>query len=280
MTRLAAAAFALLVSSAAFAQEPADQPMAAQVAHMRSKGCAGHPGVASPLHWSPELARAAQRIAKGEAPLAAAEKEGFRATRISHAAIKGPRQAAEAASALAKHYCESVTDPQFTDFAFDHQGSNWIVVLAARLELQELGDTRAVALKVFDLVNEARSHARRCGDETFQPAPPLHYNLRLERAAALHAQDMAAQQYLAHVARDGSTPAQRIAHAGYAWNSVGENVASGQKSAEDVVRDWLESPGHCANIMSDDFADMGVAFAVNIKSKPVVYWAQEFGRAK
>jgi uncharacterized protein YkwD len=280
MKCIAALALAAVLPAAALAQEAADQPMAAQVAQMRSRGCAGHAGVASPLRWSPELARAAQRVAKGEAPLAAAEKEGLRVTRISQVKITGPRQAAEAAGVLAQHDCEAVTDPQFTDFAFDHQGSSWLVLFAARVQAPEMGDARAVATKVLALVNDARAHARRCGNEMFQPAPPLRYNLRLERAAALHAQDMAAQQYVDHVSRDGRTFAQRISRAGYDWRSVGENIAAGQKSAEDVVEDWLASPGHCANIMSDDFTEMGVAFAINMKSKPLVYWAQEFGRAK
>ena len=46
---------------------------------------------------------------------------------------------------------------------------------------------------------------------------------------------------------------------------------------EDAVAGWIKSPPHCANLMSQAYREMGVAFAVNAKSKMSVYWAQEFG---
>jgi uncharacterized protein YkwD len=131
---------------------------------------------------------------------------------------------------------------------------------------------------VLALVNDARSLARRCGDRQFAPAPPLRWNALLEHAAAAHARDMAGHNVVEHQGSDGSTPAQRIARAGfYPWRSVGENVAGGQSSPDEVVEDWLASPGHCANIMEPGFAEMGAAFTVDPASRGVVYWAQEFG---
>jgi uncharacterized protein YkwD len=283
MRYIAAAAltvFAVSGAAGAFAQDATQSQVFAQIRKLRSHGCTGHVGTSAPLRWAPELARAAQLVARGEAPIPAAEKEGFRVTRVFNATLTGPQQAAEVTNVLARQYCEALTNPQFTDFGVERQGSKWIVLLAVRLELPDLDDPAAVVAKVLELTNEARSHARYCGDRLFQPAPPLRYNVRLERAAALHAQDMAAQQYLDHVARDGSTPAQRISRAGYRWQSIGENVAAGQRSAQEVVEGWLASPGHCANIMGDDFTEMGAAFSINMKSSPVVYWAQEFGVQK
>jgi uncharacterized protein YkwD len=171
-----------------------------------------------------------------------------------------------------------VTDSALKDFAAHRQGASWEFVLAAPIELPALADRRAVAERVLVLVNEARSHARRCGPQSFDAAPPLRANPRLEDAAARHAQDMAEHDYLDHVSRDGSTFAQRVTRAGYRWQDVGENIAAGQYTPQDVVAAWIASPGHCANLMNPVFVDMGVAFAVNMKSEPVVYWAQEFGR--
>jgi uncharacterized protein YkwD len=282
MKCIAAVVLGLVLSvGIAPAEEPGDQQaLLALVMQARSRGCAGHAGAASPLRWSDALARAAARIGRGEPSLAAVAKEGFRATRVFQANFSGFRRPADVAGTLAQDYCAALTEPQFTDFGFHREGTSWHVVLAARLQLAELADARAVAAKVLALTNQARTQARRCGDQRFEPAPPLRANLRLERAAAAHAQDMAGHQYVEHVGRDGSTFAQRITRARYEWHSVGENVAAGQRTPEDVVQDWLASPGHCANIMSGDFTEMGVAFAVNLDAKDAVYWAQEFGRPK
>ena len=64
--------------------------------------------------------------------------------------------------------------------------------------------------------------------------------------------------------------------AGYVWRSVGENVAAGQPDAETVVKAWLDSPGHCENIMSPNFREMGVAFATAPQGELRILWAQEF----
>lgn len=282
MKRIAAVVLGLLLGiGGARADEPADQQaLLALVAQARSRGCPGHPGVASPLRWSDALARAAVRVGRGEPSLAAVAKEGYRATRVFQANFAGFGRPADVAATLARDYCAAITEPQFTDLGFQREGSTWHVVLAARLQLPELADARAVADKVLALTNQARAQARRCGDRRFDPAPPLQANARLEKAAAVHAQDMAAHRFVAHAGRDGSSFAQRITRARYEWASVGENVAAGQRTPEDVVQDWLASPGHCANIMSGDFTQMGVAFGVNMDAKEVVYWAQEFGRPK
>jgi uncharacterized protein YkwD len=55
---------------------------------------------------------------------------------------------------------------------------------------------------------------------------------------------------------------------------VGENIAYGPKSAEEVVQGWLDSPGHCGNIMDPRFAEMGIAYAAGRASKRGLYWVQ------
>lgn len=277
----AAAVLGIAVAAAASAQTADESRLLALIAQARARGCPGHDGVDAPLHWSAALARAAPLIEnKREPALAAAEKQGYRATRMFHADFDGYRTAADVVKALSKFYCAALTEPKFTDIGLSRRGSTWLVVMAARMDFPQLADRRAVAAQVLQLTNEARGRARRCGDRSFAPAPPLRTNAQLEQAAAQHAGDMAQHEYLEHRGRDGSTPAQRISRAGYDWRSVGENIAAGQGSAQDVVDDWLSSPGHCANLMSPDFAEMGVAYAVNMASRPAVYWAQEFGKPR
>jgi len=80
-----------------------------------------------------------------------------------------------------------------------------------------------------------------------------------------------------HRGTDGSQPAERVTATGYRWRTTGENIAVGQSNADAVVTAWLESPGHCTNIMGPQFTQMGVAFALTPVGKPTIYWAQVFG---
>lgn len=275
--RIAAAAATLAFCAAPVAASTHGQATSI-IAQARASGCAGHPGTGQPLRWSEPVARAAARLERGDKALAALEKEGYRATRVFQATFTGHRDFAQVAKAFTQHYCAALTEPGFADFGVHRSGPRWRVVLAAPLQVPELADRRAAAARVLELTNEARSQPRRCGDKDFGAAPPLRRDPLLERAAAQHAQDMAAHAYLDHRGRDGSTPAQRVERAGYRWRSVGENVAAGQVTPRDVVEDWLRSPGHCANLMSPSFTGMGVAYGVNMNAAAVVYWAQAFGR--
>jgi uncharacterized protein YkwD len=133
-----------------------------------------------------------------------------------------------------------------------------------------------VRARVVELVNAARSKSRRCGTERFSAAPPLSASRKLNDAAAGHARDMARRQYFDHRGRDGSQPRDRVRNAGYQSRLTGENIALGPESAEEVVAGWLQSPGHCANIMDSRFQDIGVGLATGAK-RGQIYWVQNFG---
>ena len=158
------------------------------------------------------------------------------------------------------------------------------VLLAATLGFQaSAGDAvvgrtsdARIRSRVVALVNEARSHARRCGSERFAAAPPLRVSSTLTDAAEAHAADMARRKFFEHRGSDGSQPKDRVARAGYAHRLTGENIALGPQSAEEVVAGWLDSPGHCANIMEPRFQDIGIGLAVGRK-RGQTYWVQEFG---
>ena len=133
-----------------------------------------------------------------------------------------------------------------------------------------------VRARVVELVNAARSHARRCGSEWFAAVPPLDASRLLNEAAADHARDMAKKKFFEHEGSDGSQPRDRVARAGYKSVLTGENIALGPESAEEVVAGWLASPGHCANIMEPRFRDIGVGLATG-KKRGQIYWVQNFG---
>jgi uncharacterized protein YkwD len=133
-----------------------------------------------------------------------------------------------------------------------------------------------VRTRVVDLVNAARSSARKCGRERFAAAPPLNVSRKLTDAAEDHAHDMLTKQYFEHRGADGSQPKDRVLRAGYEPRLSGENIALGPESAEEVVAGWLKSPGHCANIMEPRFRDIGVGLASG-KKRGQIYWVQTFG---
>ena len=65
---------------------------------------------------------------------------------------------------------------------------------------------------------------------------------RLDASAAGHSADQAARQTMTHSGANGSTPGQRMQSAGFGWHTWGENVAAGQRTADEAVSAWLNSP--------------------------------------
>lgn len=148
---------------------------------------------------------------------------------------------------------------------------------AAQAEVRvTTGANAAVLQRVFVLVNDARAKGRKCGRRHFPPVAQLGISAPLGRAAQQHADDMARRGYFDHRAPDGSTPGDRVRRAGYQPRLTGENIAFGAESAEEVVRGWLESTGHCENIMDARFAHVGIGLAEGSR-RGHIYWVQNFG---
>jgi uncharacterized protein YkwD len=128
------------------------------------------------------------------------------------------------------------------------------------------------------LVNAAR---RRRGRR------PLRRNRRLSLAATRHARDMALNNYFSHDSRDGSSFLDRIRRVHYlphygAW-SAGENLAWGSgdyATPKSIVRSWMHSPGHRANILDSSYREIGIGVVfgapVGGVSNAATY-ASEFG---
>jgi uncharacterized protein YkwD len=261
------AAFATALPAAVTAD-----PIAA-VNAVRREGCAGD--AQPPLARDGRLADAARRVAAGAPLRDAVDRSGYRATFSALIHVAGVAKDADLQAAIRANYCAQVAAATVRHAgAYTQSGHVWIV-LAAPFTVPML-DAAAAARRVLALVNEARAAPRRCGGTAYPAASPLAYAPALERAAAAHARDMARRGALGHRGADGSTPGERVLRAGYRWLAVAENVAAGQRDADAVVRSWLASPGHCANIMSGEFTEMGVAFATDAASEAGIYWAQVF----
>jgi len=110
--------------------------------------------------------------------------------------------------------------------------------------------------------------------------PALKANARLTAAAQAKLNDMFAQQYFEHNSPQGRGPADLAKTAGYEYISVGENLAFGNFDNDIVlVQDWMDSPGHRANILNDSYEEIGVAVGQGVYDGKTVWLAvQEFGR--
>ena len=129
--------------------------------------------------------------------------------------------------------------------------------------------------RVVELTNEVRrSHG----------LPDLTVNFQLQEVAQQHSQNMAYQDFFSHTGQDGSQPWDRGLAAGYDYRNYGENIAAGQRTPEEVVQAWVDSPGHFANIINPAFTEIGVGFKY-LADDPgdlrfQTYWSQEFGRQR
>lgn len=247
-----------------------------EVNALRLRGCDGRSGVKTALRPVTKLDETA-RLLSGGAPLAQAlAGANYRALNSASVRLTSPSGDSAVARLLEKNFCEEATSAAFREIGIARRDRVTWIVVAAPFEPPSRADARTVSRRVLELVNEARAQSRRCGAKRFAPVPPLKLNRALGRAALAHAQDMARLDHMTHKSRDGSTPAQRVSRSGYSWKNVAENVAAGQMTPEAAVASWIESPGHCANLMSAQFTEMGVAFAVEPDSGPGIYWAQVF----
>ena len=241
-----------------------------------TRDCAGRQRpAASPLAPSSALA---QVDARTSAELGRAlSGVGYLASSAATIVVSGPRDPHDALRQIELHYCTPLLDARYADIGVARSGSTWRINIARPLIAKDLGDWRHAGQTVLTLVNEARGRPRVCGDRSFAPAPPLAWNDQLAQAALVHSRDMAQRNYFDHVEPGGASVAERATKTGYRWRAVGENIAAGQGSAKQVVAGWLASPGHCENIMSREFAEMGAAYAINPHSAMEIYWTQAFG---
>ncbi|MGF2686196.1 CAP domain-containing protein [Marinobacter sp. DUT-3] len=129
---------------------------------------------------------------------------------------------------------------------------------------------------MLEKVNAARASARSCGSEQFAAAEPLTYNCPIEGAATHHSNDMADHNFFSHTGSDGLRVGARVTATGYEWSVVGENIAAGYDDVDTVVQAWLDSPGHCRNIMDSRFSQFAVDRVDATGADYENYWTQVF----
>ncbi|MCK1988042.1 CAP domain-containing protein [Lysinibacillus fusiformis] len=123
-------------------------------------------------------------------------------------------------------------------------------------------DVNAFEQEVVKLTNAERTKAG---------LSPLQTDDKLMAAAREKSQDMQSNNYFSHTSPTFGSPFDRMKALGIAYKSAGENIAQGQRSPQEVVQAWMDSPGHRANILNGEFTHIGVGYV-----KSGNYWTQQF----
>jgi len=120
-------------------------------------------------------------------------------------------------------------------------------------------------------INTLRAKGCRCSGKRMKPAHALTWNKTLEKSALLHAKEMHKYNFFGHHSIYGKDIGDRLDALGYKWQYVGENLATGQKSFDEAMRDWIKSPSHCKMLMNPNMREVAI-------SKYGKYWVQHFGK--
>ena len=289
---------------------PAGADALATVQMLRAGGCGGILPAAPPVRRNAALDRIAEQWAAGRALAQAAADSGYRPELTGGFHFMGSTDSM--VQQLRRSGCNVVVDRAVRAIGVYQRNSDiWLVLISplapagpasagqgghppAAAQMPAAASAPApprpaplaatgaplLSTRALQLVNEARARGARCGPRQFAPAPPLTFSGTLAGVAFGHANDMAEHNYFEHQDLSGKSPADRVRATGYQEKLVGENIAYGPDSIEDVVQGWLDSPGHCENIMDPRFVEMGIAYAAGRVARHGLYWVQVFAEPR
>ncbi|AGY48392.1 sporulation protein [Bacillus phage Slash] len=119
--------------------------------------------------------------------------------------------------------------------------------------------------QVIKLVNAERAKAG---------LKPLKENWELSRVAEFKSKDMKDNNYFDHNSKTYGSPFTMIKKFGISYKTAGENIAAGQKTPDEVMKAWMNSPGHKANILNAGYTQIGVGYVTG--GSYGSYWTQQF----
>lgn len=122
--------------------------------------------------------------------------------------------------------------------------------------------------QVFNLVNERRKASG---------LAELQFNNTLAQVATYRCIEIIETDVFSHTRPDGTPCYTLFDQYGMVYSAAGENLAAGQMNPDEVVTDWMNSPGHRANILGD-FTDIGIGVAID--KSGCLYWAQSFTKRR
>lgn len=134
-----------------------------------------------------------------------------------------------------------------------------------KINIPSIDDVKALEQQVITLVNQQRAS---------NGLPALKGNWELCRVARYKSQDMINKKYFAHQSPTYGSPFDMMEAFGIKFSAAGENIAYGQKTPQQVMNSWMNSPGHRNNILSRSYNQIGVGVAK--ASNGTYYWTQMF----
>lgn len=112
---------------------------------------------------------------------------------------------------------------------------------------------------LVEKVNNIRSESHYCGRKWMPSVDPVIWNDVLFSSALSHAKEMKRYDFFAHYSRKGESIGDRLDNFNYKWLFAGENIAMGQKTIDETLRDWMKSKTHCKMIMSPHPTEIALA---------------------
>lgn len=140
-----------------------------------------------------------------------------------------------------------------------------MIYVGQKINIPEANPLQAYETEVIRLTNAER---------TKRGLTALGTNWQLSRVARYKSQDMINKNYFSHTSPTYGSPFTMMQSFGLRFSAAGENIAYGQRTPQEVVTAWMNSPGHRANILSPAYTQIGVGAAK--KSNGTLYWTQEF----
>ena len=152
--------------------------------------------------------------------------------------------------------------PQFIQF-LEYLGIHWE---EGKLpDMDEAIPQNSISQEMLAQVNQQRRNAG---------LSELKLSQELTKVAEIKAEDMRDSGYFSHTSPNYGTPFDMMKEFGINYRTAGENIAKGQASVEAVMADWMNSEGHRANILNENFTHLGVGYCTDASGNS--YWVQMF----
>ncbi|WP_409253006.1 CAP domain-containing protein [Bacillus sp. SCS-153A] len=129
----------------------------------------------------------------------------------------------------------------------------------------EAGNMDEYVQQVIDLTN---------GERKKNGLPALKPHAELSNVARIKSEDMVNKNYFSHTSPTYGSPFEMMENFGIDYSTAAENIAAGQETPKEVVKAWMESPGHRKNIMNQQVTHIGVGYAED--GGRGIYWTQMF----
>lgn len=140
-----------------------------------------------------------------------------------------------------------------------------LIYVGQKITIPNATPLKSVEDEIIRLVNVQRG---------YNGLQPLTANWQASRVARYKSEDMIKNNYFAHISPTYGSPFKMMESFGLKFSAAAENIAYGQRTAQEVMNSWMNSAGHKANILSKSYTQIGVGVAK--KSNGTLYFTQMF----